>query len=140
MMGPVGIVSQVQSQPSIADFFDLERIGDRYRRPLEINFRACRSYVPVPYAGPMAVFRSRAHSLFHSHDPYLGWRNLALGGLQVIHLPGTRDNILVEPFVQSLASKLRTCIDEAQARADRATAAESSAATLVGTLSLANDC
>lgn len=133
MMGAVGLVSPAQSQPSIADFFDLGRIGDRYRRLLETNFRACRSYEPTPYAGPIAVFRSRARGLFHPHDPYLGWRDLAQGGLRVIHLPGTHDNILVEPYVQSLAGELRACIEGAHARASLP---ESLASGVTGTLGL----
>jgi len=43
----------------------------------------------------------------------LGWDKLAAGGLATYQLPVFPAGMLVEPFVQIMAKKLKACIDEA---------------------------
>jgi len=40
----------------------------------------------------------------------MGWANLTAGGLEIIELPVNPGAMLVEPYVQILAERLRTCI------------------------------
>ena len=39
------------------------------------------------------------------------WTELAQGGLTVHAVPGNHANMLTEPYVQTLAARLRTCLD-----------------------------
>jgi hypothetical protein len=76
------------------------------------NDRACLAYKPAPYSGILTDFRPmKQYSLFDRPDAK--WDRLARGGHQVIVLPVYPAGMLVEPFVQHLASALRTAIDAA---------------------------
>jgi thioesterase domain-containing protein len=44
-------------------------------------------------------------------DPFLGWKGLAAGGIDVHHVPADHFTILREPAVRVLAEKLRECLD-----------------------------
>ncbi len=79
----------------------------------EVNDRAGHSYRPNPYPGRIALFQP--HTNYHFMDkPCMGWTGLAAGGLEVIDLPVYPGGMFVEPYVQTLADKLRACIDAAE--------------------------
>jgi hypothetical protein len=46
-------------------------------------------------------------------DPYNGWREIAEGGLELIELPSDPGGIFLDPYVRTLAEKLREQIDKA---------------------------
>jgi len=46
-------------------------------------------------------------------DPAMGWSNLALGGLEIIPIPGTHNSLIEEPV---LGQRLRVALQEAQSR------------------------
>ena len=47
-------------------------------------------------------------------NPSMGWMEFAKGGLKIIELPVYPGGMFVEPYVQTLAEKLRVCIDDAE--------------------------
>jgi amino acid adenylation domain-containing protein len=91
----------------------------RLRRVIEAEHHALTTYVPRPYPGRITLFRARAQPLLCSHDPSMGWRELASGGLEVRPVPGPHAYILKEPFVRGLARELAACLASSRARAAR---------------------
>jgi len=72
----------------------------------EVNDRAAETYQPQPYDGRVIVFKPRVNYNFYP-DPQMGWGNMVMGELKVIELPVNPHAMLVEPFVQALAARLR---------------------------------
>ncbi len=47
-------------------------------------------------------------------EPYLGWGEYAVGGIDVYTIPGYRETMLEKPRVRLLAQELQTRLDHAQ--------------------------
>ena len=97
---------------------------------LETTQKAWAAYRPTPYAGPVTLMRSSAWSSQVAKQWHLPvWTELARGGLTVHAVPGNHANMLTEPYVQTLAARLRTCLDDVNgARPEAADATQSVAA------------
>ncbi len=80
----------------------------------DINDRAFLAYKPVSYLGKMTVCKPRRNYAF-LRDPFNGWGAIADGGLEIIELPSDPGGIFLEPYVQTLAEKLKEQIDQAAA-------------------------
>ena len=78
----------------------------------DINDRAFLAYKPTIYPGRMTICKPRRNYAF-LRDPFNGWGGIAAGGLEVIDLPSDPGGIFTEPYVQTLAEKLREQIDQA---------------------------
>jgi thioesterase domain-containing protein len=78
----------------------------------QINDRAAEAYRPEPYAGRVSVFKPRVNYDFYP-DPQMGWGDLVIGQLNIVELPVNPHAMLVEPYVQILADRLREDLDEA---------------------------
>ena len=81
----------------------------------DINDRAFLAYVPEVYPGKMTICKPRRNYAF-LRDPYNGWGQIAMGGLEVIELPSNPGGIFLEPYVQTLAEKLKEQIDHAASK------------------------
>ena len=82
------------------------------RRVLAGQFRAMRTYEHHTYAGHLTLFRARRQPLVSTHHPFLGWRDAIQGVIEVVHVPGSHNQLLRnERCVQVLAAKLRTSLD-----------------------------
>ena len=79
----------------------------------EINSLAVREYVPRVYDGKVTLFWA-SEDLRTSIDLVEGWRVLAGGGIEVHEIPGSHLDIVKEPHVQDLASKLSSCLKSSQ--------------------------
>jgi thioesterase domain-containing protein len=80
----------------------------------EFNSLAVRNYVPKVYEGSVTLFWA-SEDLRTSRDLVEGWRALAGGGMEVHEIPGTHLDIIKEPHVSELATKLSSCLANAQA-------------------------
>jgi hypothetical protein len=60
----------------------------------------------------MTICKPRRNYAF-LRDPFNGWGGIAAGGLEVIELPSDPGGIFIEPYVQTLAEKLKEQIDQA---------------------------
>jgi hypothetical protein len=78
----------------------------------DINDRAILAYVLSVYPGRMRICKPRRNYAFLC-DPFNGWGGIAAGGLEVIELPSDPGGIFLEPYVQTLAEKLKEQIDQA---------------------------
>jgi thioesterase domain-containing protein len=78
----------------------------------DINDRAFLAYVPGVYPGKMTICKPRRNYSF-LRDPFNGWAGNVTGGIEIIELPSDPGGIFVDPYVQTLAEKLREQIDQA---------------------------
>jgi amino acid adenylation domain-containing protein len=84
-----------------------------FRDVKEFNSLAVRDYTPKVYDGKVTLFWASA-DLRTSIDLVEGWRALAGGGMEVHEIPGSHLDIIKEPHVGELATKLSSCLDRAQ--------------------------
>ena len=73
-------------------------------------------HTTAPYEGSVVLFRASKKSLRGAHDPYAGWKELALGGLEIHEIPGDHVGIVLEPQVRILTKHLRNCLEQAQSK------------------------
>ena len=78
----------------------------------ELNSLAVREYVPQVYDGHVTLFWA-SNDLRATVNFVEGWRALAGGGIDVHEIPGNHLDIVKEPHVAELASKLQSCLDRA---------------------------
>lgn len=78
----------------------------------DINDRAFLAYAPHAFPGAMTLCKPRRNYAF-LRDPLNGWGEVAEGGVEVVELPVDPGGIFVEPYVQTLAQKLKERIDRA---------------------------
>jgi amino acid adenylation domain-containing protein len=78
----------------------------------EVNDRAAEAYQPKPYAGRVALFKPQVNYYFYP-DPQMGWGDLVTGGLPIVELPVNPHAMLVEPYVQILATRLKEEMEKA---------------------------
>jgi amino acid adenylation domain-containing protein len=94
-----------------------EKVGQPLPRMLkdikEFNSLAVRAYTPKVYDGEVTLFWASA-DLRTSIDLVEGWRALAGGGIEVHEIPGSHLDIIKEPHVGELASKLSACLARAR--------------------------
>jgi len=76
--------------------------------------RALGEHVQQNYARPIKLFRTRGQALFCSLEEDFCWSGLVRRGVEVIKIPGSHENIFMEPNAQCLARELRRCLEEAQ--------------------------
>lgn len=85
------------------------------QRLISYNYQALRRYVPQPYAGHVSLFRASHRPLFSPHDPEAGWQKLAPGRVHVFDVPSSHEGMFRQPYVQDLASKLKSYWDDIHA-------------------------
>lgn len=80
---------------------------------VELNNAAARDYQVQPYDGRITVFHASKVSFDRPEAVAsgLGWDRYALGGVEVIDVPGDHMSILAEPHVAVLARHLRDIVD-----------------------------
>jgi thioesterase domain-containing protein len=76
---------------------------------------AISSYMAQPYPGPITLFRAAERLGGHSRDPFMGWDQVARGGLVVHEVPGDHGTLINEPHVRVLAQRLGACLDAVEA-------------------------
>jgi hypothetical protein len=74
-----------------------------------VNDDAARRYAPRPYAGRVALIRSKGY-FAGFNDPNFGWGNLVREGLEIHELPMYPKGMLIEPFCRELANTLEMCL------------------------------
>ena len=78
----------------------------------QANDQAALTYVPQPYPGAVTDFRPvKQYRMFNKPDAK--WDRLAQGGQRVIVLPAYPAGMLLEPFVEHLATALEKSIRDA---------------------------
>jgi hypothetical protein len=71
------------------------------------------AHVERPYAGRITLLRTRGQPIFCSFAEDFCWGKLVRGGVTVKRIPGSHENIFMEPNVKFLAEKIEECLVEA---------------------------
>jgi thioesterase domain-containing protein len=91
----------------------------RLFRVFKANVRALVEYEPRKYPGRITLFRARQRLIDSPSDPSDGWDALASEGVELHVTPGTHYSMIDMPHAQSLAGRLRACIEGARGRRGR---------------------
>ncbi len=86
------------------------------KRPLsniDINSLNARNYHPTPYNGNATLFRTELPISIHP-DIHKEWNRLVNGNLEICEISGGHVEIMKEPNVRELASKLSAYLEKAQ--------------------------
>ena len=94
----------------VKDRLGLWRIPDTQAEEVTAHFKMIRAYRPRPYPGTVSVLRARSSPLGSGVPSDLGWRRLALGGVDVRQVRGAHNTILNEPRVRALAAALKAVL------------------------------
>jgi thioesterase domain-containing protein len=79
----------------------------------EMHLHALGRYTFKPYSGKITLIRAtdpRMEVLSKDKDPLLGWGVLAKGELEILDVPANHMNLLLEPYVQTVAQELTTIL------------------------------
>ena len=90
----------------------------------DVFFALCDKYAVEPAPAPKHIKQVETETtLFKPHinykfypDPKMGWSDLALGGLDIVELPVNPHAMLVQPFVQELAARLKERLHRLQSK------------------------
>ena len=77
----------------------------------ESNAMAARNYVSQPYPGKVVLFMASESISSNKQLLRTDWDRLALGGMEVLEVPGDHVTMIEEPHVPVLAGQLRACLD-----------------------------
>ncbi|MGA9767562.1 MAG: thioesterase domain-containing protein [Blastocatellia bacterium] len=82
----------------------------RYIRVTVSNKHAARLYQPKPYSGRVTLFKSS----FSRHEDYsYGWKELALGGIDVFNFDSSHADFVSKSNAPLVAESLRKCFETA---------------------------
>ncbi len=79
----------------------------------EANREAAKNYSPGIYLGKITLFRAIERPTNKYHYPLLGWEEFTEGGVEVVEVPGHHKTLILEPYIRSLAEKLKFCLEKA---------------------------
>jgi thioesterase domain-containing protein len=86
-----------------------------FRNVSKANFQALSCYKSKPYPGKVTLFKAKLGSpKRYALDPLGGWGKIALGGVDMIEVPGDHYTIIKEPHLPVLAAEIKMCLDKAQ--------------------------
>ncbi|MDZ7959045.1 MAG: amino acid adenylation domain-containing protein [Aulosira sp. DedQUE10] len=132
-VGPNYILQQIEGKSSWVEYMVKQKLKKftfkaylnisrilpyAYRKQVKIkdfNKQAAKVYIPKAYPGRVTVFRAEERPVNNGGevDPNMGWSKLALGGLDIQHVPGNHFSIFNEPYVKSLSEKMKACLEKA---------------------------
>ncbi len=96
-------------------FPTLNRVAQTIRpmlRVLQASSQATLNYKPEPYSNQITLFRTSEQPMKAHRDSAMGWRELAVGGVDVHTIPGNHLTMLRPPHVQVVAKHLKKCIEK----------------------------
>ena len=86
------------------------------RRVIRAHEHALRTFRPTPYEGRVHLFRASEAPSWDGvtfDDPTNGWGQIARGGVEVTHVPGTHQFILDPPWVDVLVREFGKALQRA---------------------------
>jgi amino acid adenylation domain-containing protein/FkbH-like protein len=96
---------------------DVSHFPENELRLWQIHLQALIEHVQQPYSGEVLLLRTRGQPLLCSLEGDFCWRKLAQGGVQVTVIPGSHENVFMEPNVRTLAKELSFALAKAQRQA-----------------------
>jgi thioesterase domain-containing protein len=95
------------------EVIDVNHFPESELKYWQIHLNALVAHVERPYAGHVTLLRTRGQPIFCSFADDFCWGKLARGGVTVKRIPGSHENIFVEPNVKFLADQIEECLIEA---------------------------
>ncbi|HWD93513.1 MAG TPA: amino acid adenylation domain-containing protein [Verrucomicrobiae bacterium] len=94
------------------EVIDVNHFPDSELKFWQIHLNALVAHVERPYKGSVTLLRTRGQPMLCSFEEDFCWGKLARGGVIVKHIPGSHENIFVEPNVKFLAEQMEECLTE----------------------------
>lgn len=86
----------------------------------EANRKALKVHTPQVYPGKVTLFRAAKQPVGCVPTADLGWGDRVSGGIEIHEVPGYHAGVITEPHVRILGTKLKACLEKAQAEAQAA--------------------
>jgi amino acid adenylation domain-containing protein len=67
-----------------------------------------KTYAPQPYPGKITIFQAIEPPPGYQRDPYLGWGEIAQGGVEIYKIPGNHTSMMESPI---LPEQMNICLD-----------------------------
>jgi thioesterase domain-containing protein len=103
------------AEVDLDEVIDVSHFPEHELKLWQAHLQALVSHVEQPYDGPVTLLRTRGQPLFCSLEPDFCWRALA-SRLAIKLVPGSHEEIFIEPHVQTLARELRAILAAAATR------------------------
>jgi FkbH-like protein len=75
---------------------------------------AMTQHVQQPFDGDVVLLRTQGQPLFCSLEEDFCWRKVARRGVKIRFVPGSHENVFMEPNVKTLAAELQAVLDQAR--------------------------
>jgi thioesterase domain-containing protein len=79
----------------------------------EIHLRAITNHVEKEFPGAVTLIRTRGQPFLCSFEPDFCWGRL-VNRVSIKQVPGSHEDIFIEPHVKSLAEQVQLSLEEAQ--------------------------
>ncbi len=99
------------TEVDLEEIIDLSKFPRHELKLWQTHLNALNTHVSQSYVGRVTLFRTLGQPMFCSLEEDFGWGRLAGGGVEIKMVPGSHENIFMEPDVRSLAAQLKTCLD-----------------------------
>jgi FkbH-like protein len=101
------------TEVDLDEVIDVNHFPESELKFWQIHLNALVAHVERPYKGAVTLLRTRGQPIFCCFEDDFCWGKLARGGVSVKHIPGSHENIFVEPNVKFLAEQMEECLAEA---------------------------
>jgi thioesterase domain-containing protein len=108
-----------QVDMDLEEMIDLRHFSENELKLWDIHLRALTEHVEHAYSGDVVLLRTRGQSLWCSLEEDFCWSKLVRGNVAVKIIPGSHENIFVEPNVKCLATELEACLASARAASEK---------------------
>ncbi|HEX5223219.1 MAG TPA: amino acid adenylation domain-containing protein, partial [Verrucomicrobiae bacterium] len=105
---------EISRQISAGELVDLSACTSDERAAWDAHVEALFNHRTRSYDGEVTLLRSRGHQFWCSFDPAYGWRGFVKGNLKIQIIDGAHEQILEEPFVPTLAGKLKRALNRSK--------------------------
>jgi amino acid adenylation domain-containing protein/FkbH-like protein len=104
-----------RSEVDLEDVIEFSHFPEHELKLWHIHLQALADHQQQPYEGEVTLLRTQGQPLFCSLSEDFCWSKLAKG-VRIKVIPGSHEDIFVEPNVSALAKELEVCLEQAQAR------------------------
>jgi thioesterase domain-containing protein len=102
---------------NLEEYIDLSHFPDHELKFWQIHLRAMARHIEQPYDGSVTLIRTRGQPIWCSLAYDFCWTRLVRGRVAVKLIPGSHENIFIEPHVRFLAQQLDASLDECPSEA-----------------------
>jgi thioesterase domain-containing protein len=104
----------------LEEVIDPEHFPENELKLWKTHLHALEHHVQQPYSGTVVLMRTRGQPLLSSLEEDFRWGKLVRGDVDVVLVPGSHENIFMEPNVRALASRLGSYLSQENVAGERA--------------------